>query len=67
MQSVLLGYCALTYILGIFIMLLYATGIVLLKRKYENVIWWWMLFLTLISPVFVPWWIVQFVKRNKGG
>lgn len=65
-------YCGLTYFLGICICLGYLISIELakytdkiqVKGDLNKAYWPAALFWTIISPIFVPWWILEFVKAN---
>jgi len=65
-------YCALTYILGIFISLFYLLVIDLAKYTDKITVncdlgsyWPAALLFTVLSPIFVPWWIIEFIKVNR--
>ena len=63
-------YCSLTYVLGIFICLFYlignAIGLAHPKVHLKDLYWGAIIYI-LVSPIFVPWWISEFIKANKGG
>lgn len=73
-KLLLIGYGVLTYALGVAISLSYLLAIDLAKSKpwikvhddLNKIYWPTALFYTLLSPIFVPWWIVCFVRANKG-
>ncbi len=73
-KLLLIGYGVLTYALGVAISLCYLLAIDLAKSSTRIKVhgdlnknyWPATLFFTLISPIFVPWWIVCFVRANKG-
>lgn len=59
----IVAYCAVTYILGVFICLLYFIGGIIAKVKLRYAAEF--LFYALLSPIFTPWWIAEFVRSNK--
>jgi len=66
----IITYCTLTYVLGVYIGFLYLIGNFMAigsQRVKLKSLWWGICIYTLISPIFVPWWIVEFVRANKGG
>ena len=58
-------YCALTYVLGTSICLCYLIADLAAKRDLKKSCWSGALFYALISPIFMPWWIVEFIRANR--
>jgi len=67
--SLVIAYCVVTYFLGALVFVLYIMGNSRSaeqdKVKLQDLLWRLSLW-ALISPIFVPWWVVEFVKANKG-
>lgn len=71
----IIGYCSATYVWGVFICLFYLLAIdfskrgtgIIVKGDVNKPYWPTALFYAVLSPIFVPWWVVTFIKANSGG
>ncbi len=68
LQYLIIAYCTVSYTFGALIAVWYFLGGIVLHRTKANAPYWpYFLLCLLLSPIFVPWWIVTFARANKGG